>query len=477
MEDFYFKRNSKIAELAKDGLVRKIGKGFYTSAMDDETLNSLLKFNWPLIVKNLFPNSVIAFRSALEFRPSPEGYIFLISNKNKESKFGNIIFKEIRNEYIFSETDSFVMMEARATCIERTMLDLYKTAKRTPADDRYIDKDILEKRLETILIDSSEEKLNTFRDKAKKISEELNLSPSFKILNSTILALLGTGDLKGESNLVKNRSSKFSIDKKREYLFERLATELSVKVPPDLNDVSGEVLHNSNKSFFESYFSNYIEGTEFLIEEAEDIIFSKTESVKRPQDSHDISGTYGITNNDSFMKRVCSNSKDFLLDLQRINKEIIPLRTDKNPGEWKDKKNRAGNTIFVIPEDVVGTLTKGFEISKRLKHPFLRGIFLAFVVSEVHPFLDGNGRTSRLILNRELRSSGLSSLIIPTVYRDDYMEALKNLTRRGLSDPYYRMFLRAWKFSTLNFSDYQEIKKKLISDNWFEEPVDAKITE
>ena len=43
-----------------------------------------------------------------------------------------------------------------------------------------------------------------------------------------------------------------------------------------------------NLAFFESYFSNYIEGTPFTIDEAEEIVSTGKEAYNRYEDSHDI---------------------------------------------------------------------------------------------------------------------------------------------------------------------------------------------
>jgi Fic family protein len=54
-----------------------------------------------------------------------------------------------------------------------------------------------------------------------------------------------------------------------------------------------------------------------------------------------------------------------------------------------------------------------------------------FVISEIHPFLDGNGRIARVMINAELVTTGQTRIIIPTVYRDDYLGALRRLTRNN----------------------------------------------
>lgn len=52
-----------------------------------------------------------------------------------------------------------------------------------------------------------------------------------------------------------------------------------------------------------------------------------------------------------------------------------------------------------------------------------------FLVSELHPFDDGNGRTARVMMNAELVAGGQARVIIPTVFRVDYLGALGPLSR------------------------------------------------
>jgi Fic family protein len=48
----------------------------------------------------------------------------------------------------------------------------------------------------------------------------------------------------------------------------------------------------------------------------------------------------------------------------------------------------------------------------------------------VHPFDDGNGRVARVMMNSELAAGGQSRIIIPTVFREDYLGALRRLSRQ-----------------------------------------------
>jgi fido (protein-threonine AMPylation protein) len=106
-----------------------------------------------------------------------------------------------------------------------------------------------------------------------------------------------------------------------------------------------------------------------------------------------------------------------------------------------------------------------------------RAIFIAFLVSDVHPFDDGNGRVSRIMLNSELVSAGESTIIIPTVFREDYVLALRALTRRHRAATVVQMFDRAQRFSHLDFSRYPTILAELTRRNWFREPSEARVVE
>ncbi len=53
---------------------------------------------------------------------------------------------------------------------------------------------------------------------------------------------------------------------------------------------------------------------------------------------------------------------------------------------------------------------------------------MMFLVSEVHPFADGNGRVARLMMNSELVARAEVRITIPTVYRNNYLAALRGVT-------------------------------------------------
>jgi Fic family protein len=233
--------------------------------------------------------------------------------------------------------------------------------------------------------------------------------------------------------------------------------------------------HFINKAFFEAYFSNYIEGTTFELKEAEEIIFEKKVPKKRPKDAHDILGTFALISDPNDTRVVPENITDLEIILKGRHQKMLARRSEAMPGKFKEKPNRAGNTHFVIPELVLGTLEKGFSLYKNLPPGLARAIYMMFFIGEVHPFADGNGRIARIMMNSELHACGLSTIIIPTVYRDDYLLALRAFSRRNREGPLVKMLQLAHKFSHQDFSLYPEILKYLDSHHWFSEPDEARI--
>lgn len=117
-----------------------------------------------------------------------------------------------------------------------------------------------------------------------------------------------------------------------------------------------------------------------------------------------------------------------------------------------------------------GTLIRAFDYYRALAHPFAKAAYMMFMISEVHPFLDGNGRLARVMMNADLVKAGLTKIIIPTVFREDYLGALRQLTRRGITDTYIRMLQRAQRFgATLGGKTPEELRGILEQSNAFKE--------
>ena len=313
-----------------------------------------------------------------------------------------------------------------------------------------------------------EHKLNALRDDAKAIAPELGLEVQFKTLNTIVSALMQTGkarSLRAADALARAAGKPYDPDRIEifETLFSALRKPFSIIQDPAKTGKSA-----FNFAFFESYFSNYIEGTTFTVEEASEIIFDGKIIPKRNEDSHDVLGTFKAIMEQPFRSKPPKDEDDLLAWLLQCNLQILSSRPDKNPGEWKEQSNQAGNTIFVHPELVKGTLREGFKRIALLEDPFARALMAMFVVTEVHPFMDGNGRTARLTMNAYLTQHSASRIIIPTAYREDYLLPLKALSQNNDPNPFIRSMTRAWRWTAgFDYSNFPNLWEKMKVCNAF----------
>jgi len=80
------------------------------------------------------------------------------------------------------------------------------------------------------------------------------------------------------------------------------------------------------------------------------------------------------------------------------------------------------------------------------------------------------------MMNAELVKARQTRIIIPTVYREDYMGALRKLTRQQRPSAYIRMLSRAQQFSaTITGANMDEMQYQLEKANAFLEPEEGKL--
>lgn len=466
-------RSKEIAKLEGQGLMRKIAPRIYTSNLE-EAPEKIIRRNWYRLVSELFPDTFLSHRSALERVPTPAGHLYLTRSYKGMIELPGLILHFTKGPDAL-EDDMPFFGNLKASGLARSYLENLQRTKGSGEESKTLSREQLEEKIEAYLRVKGEDALNQVRDRAKEIAPVLNMHKELVELNQLITDLLGTGLSKNlVSPLARARVFGEPVDPDRIQLFESVYEELVKKDYPDYPDQNKTVQSYQNFAFFESYFSNYIEGTEFTVDEARQIINTATPMPARDEDSHGVLGKYQIVSNRREMS-IVPDSPDHLLKVLRERHAILlSARKTKNPGEFKDKNNRAGTTEFVDMKLVPGTLKRGFDWYSLLQHPFAKAAYMMFMVSEVHPFLDGNGRIARVMMNAELTAKGLSKIIIPTVYREDYMGALKKLSKQRDADAYIRMLLRAWEFSShVHNESFDDMEQQLTKCNAFLSPVEG----
>lgn len=455
--------------MLKEGTLRKIAPKVYTTNMDEKP-EVIIKRNLFYVLGQLYPHAVISHRSAYELKPTESGDIYLTYTYTKNISLPGVTVHLMKGP-MGTEHDMPFIENLYISSAERRALENLQKGRARLTVSKCMPRTYIEEMLERILQMNGEAGLNAFRDKARDIAAELGMNEEFETLNSIIGALLATkpvGILSSESAVARAQGVPF--DDERAKLFGILFEALHKEQFPYMDEPNVENSAFRNFAFFESYFSNYIEGTEFEIEDAWKIVETGQPLPARNADSHDVLGTFQLVASRKEMRRTPTSTDELIELLQDRHRILMAARPDRNPGMFKMQNNCAGDTHFVDCILVRGTLRKGYEYYQALEHPFAKALFMLFMVSEVHPFNDGNGRISRVMMNAELVAADQSKIIIPTVFRDDYLNALRRLTRKGDPSVLVRAISRVRQFSAkITGDDFETTKKYLEQCNAFKE--------
>jgi len=464
-----------IKELEKAGKIKKIAPRIYTGKINEDP-TTIIRRNIFTILGNQYKNAVLSHRSALEFKPTENGTLFLTYTYTKKIELPGITLRIVEGPGPI-EGDNKFFGELYVSQQARAFLENLQISKKSGPDSKTLPVEKLEERLEKMLRVNGEDAINELRDKARSISRELSMEKEFEKLNTIISSLLSTSTPKTlVSAAAQARAYGIPYDSDRLQLFEKLFIELQQRIFKHRPDKNKSAQSFANFAFFESYFSNYIEGTKFELDEAKEIIEYQQPLPTRDEDSHDILGTYQLVSNRNEMQIIPTSGERLLEILQYRHKVLLSARPGKKPGTFKDKNNFAGQTSFVDHALVRGTLIKAFEYYTVLQAPFAKAIYMMFIISEIHPFLDGNGRIGRVMMNATLVNAGESKIIIPTVYREDYLVALRKLTRQSEPDTYIRMMDRAHEFSANVYGDNrEEMQAYLTACNAFFEDDEGRV--
>lgn len=126
--------------------------------------------------------------------------------------------------------------------------------------------------------------------------------------------------------------------------------------------------------------------------------------------------------------------------INNIHRLVLKGIDDSNAGVYRGEQvfisgaRHVPPTAILIPEKLEDMINWYKNEGSHL-NAIERGAMLHAVFVGIHPFIDGNGRTARLLLNLELMKGGYPPVIIKVENRLAYYEALdKEHTRQDYKD-------------------------------------------
>lgn len=436
----------RIRRLHETGHLERIMNGVFFK-QGAETKEVELRRNWQRLVAKLVPNGVVTDRSGMEVKPVQysEGepfHIYVSAPRSRWTYELPGLSIHVRNGPGPVQGD-IPYLGTHLAGQERKLLDNLAPSRVRQSDGaRTLGVAAVETKLDELCRTSGDEFLNVVRDKARLIAPLIEREAEFQRLNAIIGTILNTRKEKLLTPQARARAAGEPIDVACLDRFAKLLVYLSDRAPQIIRNNDVDTGRMMSGSFIEAYFSNYIEGTEFAVDEATEIVFEGKVPESRPEDGHDVLGTYLQLVEPVSRPPSKTTFDEFRDEIKARHASLMESRPGVLPGVFKTQGNQAGNTTFVAPELLEGTLREGHEMMTGIDDPFRRALFLHYMMVEIHPFNDGNGRISRILMTRELLAANLSRIVVPTVFRGDYLDSLRALSRRD--DP--SIFVRNLEF-------------------------------
>ena len=133
-----------------------------------------------------------------------------------------------------------------------------------------------------------------------------------------------------------------------------------------------------------------------------------------------------------------------ILELQGI---ILKGIDDNNAGCYRNVRVRISGSVIVLPSpqkvpDLMAGLINWLSCEHKM-HPVALAGEAHYRLVSIHPFIDGNGRTARLLMNLILMMSGYPPALIRKEDRLAYINALEKAQLGGALDDYNKIIIKA----------------------------------
>lgn len=450
----------------QDGQLKRIAPGVVTS-LPAESWPTLIARERIRLLAALYPKAVIGPRSAFHGGAPCNGVMYLTYSYTKRVELPGMTIQLLKGHGPAHGDAPMMGKELYFPSLPRILLENLTVSRGKVK--KSAGKAEVERRLIATCEARGGEALNRLRDQARELAPILGLGRELTILDGLIGAIFGTRKAKMSTPAGKAMAAHIPYDANRLALFEVLAAALrSTPLKQPSSPIKSE-RGRLHFAFLESYFSNFIEGTEFDVQDARGFVLEGKPVTERPKDSHDIIGVFRQALNPGWANQTLGAGEPALNQLRDRHADQMKERPEVSPGEFKAQSNRAGNTEFVTPRFVRGTLVEGSKLLPAVPPGTARALLTMFLVSEVHPFTDGNGRLARLVMNAELSVVNSCRIIVPTLFREEYLDCLRVLTRESNPRPFLDAMQKIHEWTaTFDYEDLDKVIAKMTACNAFE---------
>jgi Fic family protein len=181
--------------------------------------------------------------------------------------------------------------------------------------------------------------------------------------------------------------------------------------------------------------STAIEGNTLTLRETAMLLFENMAPQKNIREINEVlNHKEGI---DHILEYEGDVTRKFILELHRlVVKGALEKRLDDQIGQYRTLQVYISGTDWMppspeeVPKDMKNLLS-WYTRNKNKVHPVVVAVYFHVCFEIVHPFVDGNGRVGRLLMNFILHKNGYPMVNIPNSQKKRYYSALEKAQNDG----------------------------------------------
>jgi Fic family protein len=191
-----------------------------------------------------------------------------------------------------------------------------------------------------------------------------------------------------------------------------------------------------------TYHSNAIEGNTLTLKETKVVLEGITVGGKLLREHFE-----AINHREAilYMEQLAQSAEPLSeWQIRNLHQLVLKNIDDENAGRYRMINVRIAGAehlpppAILVPEQMEAFI--GWATGNALAfHPVERAARIHVDFVKIHPFVDGNGRTARLLMNLELIKAGFPAIVLPVEQRLRYYEALDRAHLRNEYDSFFQL--------------------------------------
>lgn len=204
-----------------------------------------------------------------------------------------------------------------------------------------------------------------------------------------------------------------------------------------------------------TYDSNAIEGNTLTLDETSQLLFDGLVPAKSLREvnealNHKRAFDHLLAYRGDITRRLICQLHEIVV------KETLPKELASQAGRYRQVQVHIRGVAWVpagpaaVPKDMK-VLLEWYAKNKKQLNPVVAAAYFHTAFELVHPFVDGNGRVGRLLMNFILRKNGYPMINLPNRRKRDYYAALHKGQVDGDLRPFIELIMDVYKQSRLSF--------------------------